>query len=325
MKTLRQFTTAVLALWSITILAQQGINYKALIKDNGGNIVANQNITIQFQILEGAGMVNVYQETHSPMTDANGIVIVNIGEGTTSDNFSALNWGADDHFLNVQIDTGGGLTDMGTTQFMAVPYALYAENFPGSTGPLSLNDLVDGKSDSDGSEDGSSVFLGVNAGLNDDGTDNANIGVGFESLYSNTTGAFNAATGYLSLYTNTTGSRNTANGYKALQLNGTGSFNTAVGFGALLNNDSGERNTAVGYESLLSNTIGTRNTASGYFALFSNTEGNYNTASGYGSLYTNLIGKENTANGYMAPFFQHRRLEYGHRLSGTIFEHNWNT
>ena len=97
MKTLKQLTTILLTLWSLTITAQQGINYKALIKDNGGNIVANQNITIQFQILKGVGMVNIYQETHSPMTDTNGMAIVNIGQGTTSDDFSAIDWGADDH------------------------------------------------------------------------------------------------------------------------------------------------------------------------------------------------------------------------------------
>ena len=86
--------------------SQQGINYKALIKDNGGNVVANQNITVQFIILQNA--VNVYQETHNPTTDANGIIIINIGEGTTSDVFTDIDWGADEHFLNVQIDIGEG-------------------------------------------------------------------------------------------------------------------------------------------------------------------------------------------------------------------------
>ncbi|MCX7549254.1 hypothetical protein OS191_00205, partial [Xanthomarina sp. F2636L] len=85
---------------SISSFAQNGINYKALVKDNLGNVVANQGITIQFIILEGA--TNVYQETHSPTTDANGIAIVNIGEGTiVSGTFSAIDWSSDDHFLKV--------------------------------------------------------------------------------------------------------------------------------------------------------------------------------------------------------------------------------
>jgi hypothetical protein len=42
-------------------------------------VVANDLIQVQFTILQGA--TSVYQETHSPTTDANGIVILNIGEG----------------------------------------------------------------------------------------------------------------------------------------------------------------------------------------------------------------------------------------------------
>ncbi len=75
--------TLVLAFLITSIsFAQQGINYKALIKDSSGNVVANDLIQVQFTILQGAGLTNVYQETHTPTTDANGIVIVTIGEGT---------------------------------------------------------------------------------------------------------------------------------------------------------------------------------------------------------------------------------------------------
>ncbi|PWI28989.1 hypothetical protein DI383_13555 [Flavobacteriaceae bacterium LYZ1037] len=123
--------TLLALLISLATYAQQSINYKALIKDDFGSVVANDLIQIQFSILEGEAQTNVYQETHTPTTDVNGLIIVNIGEGTTSDDFSSINWSADDHFLNVQIDTGTGLTDLGTTQFMAVPYALSAANVTG--------------------------------------------------------------------------------------------------------------------------------------------------------------------------------------------------
>lgn len=109
--------------------AQNGINYKAVINDDLGNVVAEQSITVRFTILEGA--TDVYQETHSPITDSNGIVIVNIGEGTTTDDFSTIDWGSDNHFLKVEIDIAGGtsFTNMGTTQFKTVPYAIEAGNF----------------------------------------------------------------------------------------------------------------------------------------------------------------------------------------------------
>lgn len=105
---------------------QNGINYKALIKDINGNVLSNATIQIQFTIVQD--VTNIFIETHSSSTDANGIVIVNIGEGTaTFGNFNNINWEEENHSLNVQVDTGSGYVDMGTTQFMIVPYALHAK------------------------------------------------------------------------------------------------------------------------------------------------------------------------------------------------------
>lgn len=118
----------------ITMLsfAQNGINYKAVIKDGSGNVVAGNLIEVQFNILRGGvAQTNVYSEKHTPTTDANGLIILNIGEGAVisgSPAFSTINWGSDDHFLNVKVNTGSGLTDMGTTEFKTVPYALSSED-----------------------------------------------------------------------------------------------------------------------------------------------------------------------------------------------------
>ena len=111
--------------------AQNGINYKALIKDANGNVVANDLIQVEFNILQGAAQTNVYSETHTPTTDVNGVIIVQIGEGTTTDVFTDINWRNNEHYLNVQINTGSGFVDLGTTQFETVPYAKVAENVNG--------------------------------------------------------------------------------------------------------------------------------------------------------------------------------------------------
>jgi len=57
-------------------------------------------------------------------------VTMEIGGGTTSDDFSAIDWGADLYFLKVEMDATGGtsFSEMGTTQLLSVPYALFAEN-----------------------------------------------------------------------------------------------------------------------------------------------------------------------------------------------------
>jgi hypothetical protein len=89
----------------------------------------------------------VYEETHAPTTDANGIVILNIGEGApVTGDFSAIDWSSNNHFLKVQIDTGSGLQDMGATAFKTVPYALHAKTAESvtSTCGLSIGDTYQG-------------------------------------------------------------------------------------------------------------------------------------------------------------------------------------
>ena len=145
---------------------------------------------------------------------------------------------------------------------------------------------------------GNSVFIGTDAGRFDDLSDNRNVGVGYNSLYSNTTGNSNVANGYQSLYNNTTGINNVANGLHSLYSNTTGSGNTANGRNSLYANTTGNNNTANGYYSLYQNTTGYNNTANGYESLRFNTTGINNTANGRNSLYANTTGSSNTANGY---------------------------
>lgn len=125
--------TLLAVLLTIVSIAQTGINYKATIKNGNGNILSNEAIDIQFIIYEGAALTNnVYQESHTVITDANGLIMTNIGTGGQQGGvFTDVDWNVADHFLNVQVDTGNGFVDLGTTQFMAVPYAKVAENVSG--------------------------------------------------------------------------------------------------------------------------------------------------------------------------------------------------
>ncbi|VAV86344.1 Phage tail fibers, partial [hydrothermal vent metagenome] len=54
--------------------------------------------------------------------------------------------GIDQHFLNVQVDIGSGFVDMGTTEFMAVPYAKQADTATNATNTTSANNglTIDG-------------------------------------------------------------------------------------------------------------------------------------------------------------------------------------
>ncbi|MBT8267645.1 MAG: hypothetical protein KJN59_00345, partial [Bacteroidia bacterium] len=75
MKIIKGLSLVLSMLMAISLSAQQGINYKALIKDGSGNVVANQTVTIQFTIYKGDDFTKIkLKETHAPTTDANGIV-----------------------------------------------------------------------------------------------------------------------------------------------------------------------------------------------------------------------------------------------------------
>jgi hypothetical protein len=124
-------TISIVLLLFVTVgmYAQDGINYKALIKDNLGAVVASQTIDVKFTIIADTGPTNVYVETHTgATTDANGIVILTIGDGTSSDTFADIDWSSDTHSLKVEMDIeqDASFLDMGTTQFMSVPYSLQA-------------------------------------------------------------------------------------------------------------------------------------------------------------------------------------------------------
>ena len=136
--------TFVLALL-ITVISfsQNTINYKAIVKDAAGNILANQALTMQFTILENA--TTVYSELQHPTTDANGLIIVSIGDGIlVFGNYSTIEWGANDHFLKVEMADGmGGALDLGTTKFNAVPYALSSSDSYWSKNGTKIYNLTD--------------------------------------------------------------------------------------------------------------------------------------------------------------------------------------
>ncbi len=123
MKTILVFLTI---LFTASIgYAQQGINYKAIISDNGVAF-ENKYIDVQFSLLEN-GTTEIYRENHNALTDKNGIIILNIGEGNAElGDFSQIDW-SKEMFLKVEIDTGNDYLDFGTTAFKYVPYAKYAD------------------------------------------------------------------------------------------------------------------------------------------------------------------------------------------------------
>ncbi len=180
----------------------------------------------------------------------------------------------------------------------------YWDNTTSSWVPFSggINDLSDGKSDVDGSNDGSSVFLGIDAGAADDASNNRNIGIGFKALNAvngsanDGTGERNIAVGYQALTVNTTGADNVAMGNEAMRYNKTGNHNVAIGDqvlrGAELGAGDSLNNVAVGNNAMKERVSGTKNVAIGNNALTLNLVGDYNVAVGASAGRSN-IGQRN--------------------------------
>jgi hypothetical protein len=219
----------------IGIAQSQAINYKAIIRDNTGAILANDLVIVQFGILQGN--TNVYTENHTPTTDANGLIVLNIGEGTLlSGDFTTIDWAAADHFLNVQINTGGGLVDMGTTQFLSVPYALHAQIAENTMGLEDIDEgngigwrLKDRNPDNYGTIGENAIDLSTNTSPNTNrgATGNRAFAVGVSTIASGDTsfaiGSANEASGPFSF---AAGGANTASGTAATVF---GSTSQAIG------------------------------------------------------------------------------------------------
>jgi uncharacterized protein (TIGR02145 family) len=116
--------------------APQKFSYQSVIRNAGNQLVANQSVGIKISILQGTATGNaVYAETHSPLTNANGLATLEIGAGTAlSGDFSNINWANGPYFVKTETDVNGGsnYTITNTTQLLSVPYALYSNTVSSS-------------------------------------------------------------------------------------------------------------------------------------------------------------------------------------------------
>lgn len=109
--------------------APQKFSYQAVIRNENNTLVCGI-VGVRVSILQGdANGEMVYQETHTVETNTNGLMTLEIGDGTVvSGDFSAIDWADGPYFLKVETDPTGGsnYTIESVQQLLSVPYALYA-------------------------------------------------------------------------------------------------------------------------------------------------------------------------------------------------------
>ncbi len=129
-----------------------GIAYQAVARASDGSEIVNTDIDVRFSILEGSPLGDVvYQELHSDVaTSKYGVFSLIIGKGTVTGGkaatFADVDWSTANHYLKVEVKFQNDFLDMGTMQFLAVPYALYAakslepgpQGIQGEPGPQGL-------------------------------------------------------------------------------------------------------------------------------------------------------------------------------------------
>lgn len=259
------FLLSAFATWA---QAPMQFNYQGIARDMQGNPLANKQLNIRFSVLPASdATVADYEETQLVKTNEFGLYTTQIGKGNPiKGEMKLVKWETGNTYIKVAIDMNGGssFVDIGTSQLLSVPYALYADKagIARSTAQSNTgNDRTPGVKWDEGGNivTGGPAFLGTAAGSTDPNLNiimngnaagiidvNNNAAFGEAAMPSNT-GSANSSVGYGSMNGNTTGSENTAIGGKALDQNTTGNYNTAVGVKALDVNGTGNENTAIGW------------------------------------------------------------------------------
>jgi hypothetical protein len=131
---MKKIILLILSLFSLTLFSQvpQGFSYQAVALNSAGNPVVSSIVSVRISILDNSATgTNLYTETHSKTTNANGLYTLIIGQGTpTFGAFSTINWAVNSKFVKVELDPTGGsaFTLVGSSQLMSVPYAFYSSS-----------------------------------------------------------------------------------------------------------------------------------------------------------------------------------------------------
>jgi hypothetical protein len=140
------FTLLATIAITATTLAQAPakMNYQAVVRNADNSLLTNQTVGIQISILQGSiSGTAIYIETHTPSTNSNGLVSLEIGTGTfVSGTFATIDLSNGPFFIKTETDPNGGVdySISGTSQLMSVPYALHANTADSIIGGVNITE-----------------------------------------------------------------------------------------------------------------------------------------------------------------------------------------
>ncbi len=127
----KKLLVALLFIGALQSVVAQTFNYQAVIRDDQNEPIADQSMTVLVRIIEGSATGSVkYNEVHTVTSNAQGVITLPVGGGTSGANFLAIDWSLQNQWIDIQVDVAGGsnYTQIGTTKLNFVPYAMYAIN-----------------------------------------------------------------------------------------------------------------------------------------------------------------------------------------------------
>jgi hypothetical protein len=133
-----RLTIIVCLLFGFSFIQAQtpGLSYQAVIHDSNNEVVANQNVQLQFTISSSNDDIELYTETISTTTDIGGMVAVTIGTASSNAvNFKSLSWDGTPKKLRVELSTDDGSTfhELGEQEILYLPQAVDSSNEQTST------------------------------------------------------------------------------------------------------------------------------------------------------------------------------------------------
>lgn len=99
----------------------QQFNYQAVVRDDAGSVITNEEVTIEVAIVQGSMEgETVFTEMHHTETNDFGMVNLQIGSVTSLED---IHWESDEYYVMILLND----EVMGVTQLLSVPYALHSQ------------------------------------------------------------------------------------------------------------------------------------------------------------------------------------------------------
>ncbi len=144
---MKKYTFLLAIVFTVAGLSAQApekMSYQAVVRDAANKLVTNHTVSMRISLLQTSATGSVvYKETQTPTSNGNGLISIEVGTGTTTDVFTAIDWSKGPYFLKTDIDPAGGTvySITSTTQLLSVPYALYAKNVQNKQWTETGNDI----------------------------------------------------------------------------------------------------------------------------------------------------------------------------------------